>query len=36
MREIGLVMGVRVMRIGQIYRKLIKTLKDQLSDYVKG
>ncbi|MCI8351749.1 MAG: FliA/WhiG family RNA polymerase sigma factor [Oscillospiraceae bacterium] len=36
MREIGQVMGVSEQRIGQINRKLIKKLKDQLSDYVKG
>ena len=36
MREIGEVMGVSEQRIGQINRKLIKKLRDQLSDYMKG
>lgn len=33
MREIGQVMGVSEQRIGQINRKLIKKLREQLSDY---
>lgn len=36
MREIGNVLGVSEQRIGQVNRKLIKKLRDELTDYMKG
>ena len=36
MREIGQVMGVSEQRIGQINRKLIRKLRERMTDYMKG
>ena len=36
MREIGQVMGVSEQHIGQINRKLIRKLRDRMTDYMKG
>ena len=36
MKEIGQIMGVSEQRIGQINRKLIKKLRDKMSQYIGG